>query len=228
MLRLNFFAWFENLKTQAKLLTVFGLVGVIIAAMAGVGVVTSSRLSTQAETMYTDYTIALTDFNQLLFNLNRYHESLVDVSRTPRASDFEIELKDIAPFRGEIERLVGNYEKLAHRTSTTGRDELKDLQELKAALAEFFNQGDAAINTIKESFENKALSSGQALAMRELGALAITVSLSPAFEKVTQRHAEQIKTMSEVAKDLSDDAKSMASNATYILVIAGIAAVFLG
>ena len=58
MLRLNFFAWFENLKTQAKLLTVFGLVGVIIAAMAGVGVVTSTRLSTQAETMYTDYTIA--------------------------------------------------------------------------------------------------------------------------------------------------------------------------
>ena len=31
MLRLNFFQWFENLKTQAKLLTVFGLVGVIIA-----------------------------------------------------------------------------------------------------------------------------------------------------------------------------------------------------
>ena len=36
-MRLNFFRWFENLKTQAKLLTVFGLVGIIIAAMAGVG-----------------------------------------------------------------------------------------------------------------------------------------------------------------------------------------------
>ena len=35
MFRTNFFRWFENLKTQAKLLTVFGLVGVIIAAMAG-------------------------------------------------------------------------------------------------------------------------------------------------------------------------------------------------
>jgi hypothetical protein len=134
-MRLNFFQWFENLKTQAKLLTVFALVGVIIAAMAGVGIVTNGRLSTQAETMYADYTIALTDFNQLLFNLNRYHESLVDVSRTPRASDFEIELKDIAPYRTEIERLVAGYESRAHRTSSSGRDEAKDLAELKAALA---------------------------------------------------------------------------------------------
>jgi hypothetical protein len=101
-MRLNFFRWFENLKTQAKLLTVFGLVGIIIAAMAGVGIVTNGRLSAQAEAVYTDYTIPLTEFNQLLFNVNRYHESLVDVARTPRASDFEIELKDIAPYRAEI------------------------------------------------------------------------------------------------------------------------------
>src|SRR6185503_17597158 len=105
-MRLNFFQWFENLKTQAKLLTVFGLVGVIIAAMAGVGIVTNGRLSTQAETVYVDYTVPLTEFNQLLFNVNRYHESLVDVARTPRASDFEIELKDIAPYRAEIEKLI--------------------------------------------------------------------------------------------------------------------------
>ena len=220
MFRTNFFRWFENLKTQAKLLTVFGLVGVIIAAMAGVGIVTNGRLSTQAETVYLDYTVPLTEFNQLLFNVNRYHESLVDVARTPRASDFEIELKDIAPYRGEIERLISSYEKTTLRTSSTGRDEAKDLAELKTALTEFFGQGDAAINTIKESFENKSL--------RELGALAITVSLSPAFEKVTQRHAEQIKTMSEVAKDLSDEAKAMASNATLILVVGGVAAVLLG
>ena len=57
MLRLNFFQWFENLKTQAKLLTVFGLVGVIIAAMAGVGSVTNGRLSLQAETVYAEQTI---------------------------------------------------------------------------------------------------------------------------------------------------------------------------
>ena len=185
-MRLNFLRWFENLKTQAKLLTVFGLVGIIIAAMAGVGIVTNGRLATQAETVYIDYTVPLTEFNTLLFNVNRYHEALTDVARTPRASDFEIELKDIAPFRAEVERLLSHYESTTLRTSSTGRDEAKDLAELKAAaIADFFNQGDAAVNTIKESFENKALTGHQALAMRELGALAITVSLALAFEKVT-------------------------------------------
>ena len=190
MLRLNFFQWFENLKTQAKLLTVFGLVGVIIAAMAGVGIVTNGRLSSQAETVYAEYTIPLTEFNQLLFNLNRYHESLVDVARTPRATDFDIELKDIGPYREEIEKLIASYERTTMRTSSSGRDEAKDLVELKAALTDFFNQSDAAVTTIKESFENKSLSNAQALAMRELGALAITVSLSPAFEKVTRQLRE--------------------------------------
>jgi twitching motility protein PilJ len=129
MQRRKFFGWFENLKTQAKLLTVFGLVGVIIAAMAGVGVVTNTRLATQAETVYVDYTVPLTEFNTLLFNVNRYHEALVDVARTPRASDFEIELKDIAPYRGEVERLIGKYESTTLRTSSSGRDEKKDLAE---------------------------------------------------------------------------------------------------
>ena len=77
MLRLNVLQRFEDLKTQSKLLTVFALVGAIIAAMAGVGIVTNNRLATQAETVYVDYTIPLTEFNTLLFNVNGYHEALV-------------------------------------------------------------------------------------------------------------------------------------------------------
>ena len=96
-----------------------GSVGVIIAAMAGVGIVTNSRLSTQAETVYAEYTVPLTEFNQLLFNVNRYHEALLDVARTTRATDFEIELKDIAPYRGEVERLIASYEKTTMRTSSS-------------------------------------------------------------------------------------------------------------
>ena len=43
MLRLNVLQRFEDLKTQSKLLTVFALVGAIIAAMAGVGLSTSFK-----------------------------------------------------------------------------------------------------------------------------------------------------------------------------------------
>jgi twitching motility protein PilJ len=228
MLRLNILQRFEDLKTQSKLLTVFALVGVIIAAMAGVGVVTNNRLAAQAETVYVDYTIPLTEFNTLLFNVNGYHEALVDVARTTRASDFEIELKRITPFRGEVDRLIRNYEATTMRVSKAGRDEAADLVELKAALKEFFDEGDAAVNTIKESYGNRSLTANQAQAMRDLGQLAITVSLAPAYEKVTQSHAKQIATLADVAKDLADESKTMATNATMILIVGGLVAVLSG
>ncbi|WP_455245588.1 methyl-accepting chemotaxis protein [Petrachloros mirabilis] len=228
MVRLNGFQRFEDFKTQTKLLIVFGLVGLIITVMAGLGVVTNSRLASQAEAVYVDYTVPLTEFNQLLFNINQYHESLVDISRTPRASDFAVELEGLAPYRGRVEELIGAYEKTTLRVSSTGRDEAADLAELKAAIAEFFNQGEAAVNTIKESFESKALTEAQTIQMRELGQLAINVSLQPAYQKVIERHAEQVKTMSAVAKDLSDESKAMAWNATLALIVGGIVAVALG
>ena len=228
MVRLNAFQRFEDLKTQTKLLIVFGLVGLIITVMAGLGVVTNTRLAAQAEAVYVDYTVPLTEFNQLLFNVNQYHESLVDISRTPRASDFAVELEGLSPYRGRVEELIAGYEQTTLRVSSTGRDEAADLVELKAAVTEFFNQGEAAVNTIKESFESKSLTEAQAIQMRELGQLAINVSLQPAYQKVIERHAEQVKTMSAVAKDLSDESKAMAWNATLALIVGGIIAVALG
>ena len=228
MLRLNVMKRFEDLKTQAKLLTVFGLVSLIILIMASLGVITNNRLSAQADTIYVDYTVPLVEFNSLLFNVNRHHETLIDVARSPRASDFEAEVKALSPYRGEVERLLGNYESTILRVSSTGRDEAKDLVELKTAITNYFNQGEAAVAAIKESFENRSFTASQALQMRELGQLAITVSLAPAYEKVAQRHAEQIKTMAEVAKDLADESKAMAWNATLTLVAGGFIAVLLG
>ncbi|HLZ32918.1 MAG TPA: methyl-accepting chemotaxis protein [Nitrospira sp.] len=228
MLRLNVMKRFEDLKTQAKLLTVFGLVSLIILIMASLGVITNNRLSAQANYIYVEYTVPLVDFNSLLFNVNRHHETLIDVARSPRASDFEAELKALAPYRGEVERLIASYESTTLRVSSTGRDETKDLAELKAAVTDYFNQGEAAVAAIKESFENRSFTPSQALQMRELGQLAITVSLAPAYEKVAFRHAEQIKTMAEVAKDLAEESKTMAWNATLILVAGGCIAVVLG
>lgn len=228
MRRLNVLQRFEDFKTQTKLLIVFGVVGLITTIMAGLGIVTNSRLATQAETVYNDYTVPLTEFNRLLFNVNRYHENLVEISRNPRASDLEAGLKEIAPYRSNVEELVRHYEGTVLRASSTGRDEAVDLVELKKALDDFFNQAEAAVNTIKESFENTNLTQTQAIQMKELGQLAITVSLQPAYDKVIERHAEQVATMSSVAKDLSDQSKEMAWNATLGLVGGGIIAVILG
>ncbi len=228
MLRLNALRRFEDLRTQTKLLTAFGIVSVIILIMSSLGVWTNKRISQQTEAMYVDYTVPLIDFNTMLFNINKYHETLQDLSRAPRAADFKVDVAKIGPYRQEVEQLIAKYQGKTLRVSSSGREEAKDLGELKNALTTFFQQADAGVAAIAESFESKALSAGQALQMRELGQLALTVSIAPAFDAVSSRHAEQIKTMQEVAKDLSKEANTLASNGTLGLVVGGVIAVLLG
>jgi twitching motility protein PilJ len=219
---------FEDLKTQSKLLTAFGIVSVIIMIMSSLGVWTNKHISQQPDAIYVDYTVPLIDFNTMLFNINKYHETLQDLSRAPRAADFKVDVEKIGPYKKEVDQLIAKYEAKTLRVSSSGREEAKELSALKSALATFFQQADAGIAAIAESFESKTLTSGQAQQMRELGQLALTVSIAPAFDAVSSRHAEQIKTMQEVAKDLSSEAAKLAWNGTLALVIGGIIAVLLG
>jgi twitching motility protein PilJ len=219
---------FEDLKTQSKLLTAFGIVSVIIMIMSSLGVWTNKHISQQTDAIYVDYTVPLIDFNTMLFNINKYHETLQDLSRAPRAADFKVDVEKIGPYKKEVDQLIAKYEAKTLRVSSSGREEAKELSALKSALATFFQQADAGIAAIAESFESKTLTSGQAQQMRELGQLALTVSIAPAFDAVSSRHAEQIKTMQEVAKDLSSEAAKLAWNGTLALVIGGIIAVLLG
>ncbi len=228
MLRFNPMQRFEDLKTQSKLLTTFGLVSVIIVIMASLGVWTNKRISQQTDAIYTDYTIPLINFNTLLFNFSKYNALLQDLSKAPRAADFKADVGKLAPYKKAVEDTIANYEASILRVSSTGRDEAKDLVEFKDAIAIFYNQAEAGVAAIAESFESKALNATQAQQMRELGQLALTVSITPAYERVTNRHAEQIKTMQEIARDLSEEAKHLAWNGTLVLIGGGIIAVLFG
>ncbi|OGW48587.1 MAG: hypothetical protein A2V62_00415 [Nitrospirae bacterium RBG_19FT_COMBO_58_9] len=101
---------FEDLKTQTKLLTAFGIVGVIIMIMSSLGVWTNKRISQETATIYADYTVPLIDFNTMLFNINKYHETLQDLARAPRASDFKGDAAKIGPYRQEVEQLLAKYQ----------------------------------------------------------------------------------------------------------------------
>jgi twitching motility protein PilJ len=228
MARFSMMQRFEDLKTQAKLLTTFGVISVIILMMASLGVWTNKKLSQQADEIYADYTVALIDFNQLLFNVNKYHETLQDLAKAPRAADFKADVGKLAPYKQQVNQLLANYESKKLRTSNTGLDEAKGLADLKGALTGFFSQAEAGVAAIAESFESKVLTPNQAVQMRELGQLALTVSIAPSYDGVTTRHAEQIKTMQAISSDLNEEAKSLAWNGTLVLVAGGIVAVVLG
>ena len=228
MFGFNFAQWFEDLTTKWKLLTAFGMVSMIIIVMSALGVWTTERLRQQAEAIYVDYTVPLIDFNTMLLNVGKYNTALLDLAKETHASDFRDGVGKLNVYKKEIERLIVAYEGTLLRVSSTGRDEAKDLVELKATLDNFFSQAEAGLAALAESFESKALSASQAQQMHDLGQQALTQGIAPAYAQIVYRHGEQIKDLEAVAKDLNEEAKQLAKQGMLTLIVGGTVAVLLG
>jgi twitching motility protein PilJ len=226
--KLGFREWFQDLKTQSKLMVGFGVVSVIILTMTVIGIVTLRQLSSQSQTVYIDYTIPLSDFSSMGTALTQHHELLLDISKTNRKEDFEKEVGRLVPLKQAILKHIEDYEATATRVSRSGRDETKDLALLKPVLTAYFQEADAALSAFIESFDKSQMTAEQSKEMRALGVLALTTNLTPTFEKLIGRHGEQVATMREIAKDLNDDSQGLAKNGTLLLLLGGTVAVALG
>lgn len=228
MVKFGFQEWFQDLKTQSKLMVGFGVVSVIILTMTVIGIVTLRQLSSQSQTVYVDYTIPLSDFSSMGTSLTQHHELLLDIAKTNRKDDFQKEVARLAPLKQAILKNVSDYEVTALRVSRSGRDESKDLGLLKPALAAYFQESEAALSAFVDSFDSSQMTADQGKEMRSLGVLALTTNLTPTFEKLIGRHGEQVATMREIAKDLNDDSQGLARNGTLLLLLGGAVAVALG
>jgi twitching motility protein PilJ len=228
MVKFGFQEWFQDLKTQSKLMVGFGVVSVIILTMTVIGIVTLRQLSSQSQTVYVDYTIPLSDFSSMGTSLTQHHELLLDIAKTNRKDDFQKEVARLAPLKQSILKNVSDYEVTAVRVSRSGRDETKDLGLLKPALAAYFQESEAALSAFIDSFDSSQMTAEQGKEMRGLGVLALTTNLTPTFEKLIGRQGEQVTTMREIAKDLNDDSQGLARNGTLLLLLGGAVAVALG
>ena len=228
MFGFNLARWFDDLTTKWKLLTAFGMVSMIIIIMSALGVWTTERLRQQAEAIYVDYTIPLIDFNTMLLNVGKYNTALQDLAKDTRSSDFKDAVGKLDAYKNEVEKTIVDYEGTLLRVSSTGRDEAKDLVELKSTLDSYFTQAQAGVAALAESFESKSLSASQAQQMHDLGQQALTVGIAPAYAQIIYRHGEQIKDLEAVAKDLNEEAKQLAKQGIVELIVGGAVAVLLG
>ena len=228
MFGFNLARWFDDLTTKWKLLTAFGMVSMIIIIMSALGVWTTERLRQQAEAIYVDYTIPLIDFNTMLLNVGKYNTALQDLAKDTRSSDFKDAVGKLDAYKNEVEKTIVDYEGTLLRVSSTGRDEAKDLVELKSTLESYFTQAQAGVAALAESFESKSLSASQAQQMHDLGQQALTVGIAPAYAQIIYRHGEQIKDLEAVAKDLNEEAKQLAKQGIVELIVGGAVAVLLG
>ena len=218
---------FYNLNTRTKLISSFGVVSLIILVMSSVGVLTLRQLSSQSQTVYTDYTVMLAEFADMGTALTTHHQVLTSMATITRQADFAAEVARLPQYRTKAKKVLADYEATEFRVSRSGRDEAKDYALLKSALQQYFQEADGALSAMADSFD-KSLTAEQAENMRGLGVLALTVNLQPTFDKTVKYHSQQILDMQDVAKDLNDDAQKVSENGTLILIGGGFIAVVLG
>lgn len=227
LLALETMPWFRDQRTEVKLIVGFGVISLIIMFIAGLGYFKLRQLANQSQTVYVDYVIPLADFNEVGTALTAHHQILLQIASVTRKSDAEPELGKLAKHEALIQQKIAGYESTTLRVSRAGRDEREGLAALKPALAAYFQEAKGAVEAYMDSFDRK-LSADQAEQMRDLGILALTVNLTPAFDAAVSRHSEQVRTMTDIANDLNEDAKSIADNGKNLMFIGGIVAVALG
>jgi len=216
-----------NLTTRTKLLASFGLVSLVIFAMATFGVLTLRQLSVASQAVYVDYTVPLADFAEMGSALTNHHQILINMTNITKHADFVSEFKRLAPYREKVNRVLADYEATVFRVSRSGRDEQKDYQILKPVVEQYFKEAEGALSALADSF-GKSLTPAQAENLRDLGILALRVNLQQPFDQVIARHHEQVLDLEDVAKDLNEDAQSTAFNGTVSLIIGGLVAVVVG
>ena len=216
-----------NLTTRTKLLASFGLVSLVIFAMATFGVLTLRQLSVASQAVYVDYTVPLADFAEMGSALTNHHQILINMTNITKHADFVSEFKRLAPYREKVNRVLADYEATVYRVSRSGRDEEKDYQILKPVVEQYFKEAEGALSALADSF-GKSLTPAQAENLRDLGILALRVNLQQPFDQVIARHHEQVLDLEDVAKDLNEDAQSTAFSGTISLIIGGLVAVVVG
>ncbi len=220
---------FTDLHTQTKLMIGFGAVSIIILAMTAVGVVTLGQLREQFRVMNDNSNVALADLAAFGNRFVDYHRLVLQLPEELRKKeDLEKALGRLSKIKQETYEPITRYESSQLRISRSGRDEATDLATLKGSLQAYFKEAEGASSALMDSFTDAKLTAEQANQMRALGILSVTNNLIPHYEKVIDRHREQLATVRAVAGDINDDGQGLARRGTMLLIVGGLVAVTMG
>ncbi len=220
---------FTDLHTQTKLMIGFGAVSIIILAMTAVGVVTLGQLREQFRVMNDNSNVTLADLAAFGNRFVDYHRLVLQLPEELRKKeDLEKALGRLSKIKQETYEPITRYESSQLRISKSGRDEAKDLAVLKGSLQAYFKEAEGASSALMDSFTDPKLTAEQSHQMRALGILSVTNNLIPHYEKVIDRHREQLATVRAVAGDINDDGQGLARRGTMLLIVGGLVAVAMG
>lgn len=219
-------SWFQNLKTLPKLIIGFSAVSAIMITVGLIGLIGLHKLKGELQSIYNGSTLAISNVGISSTNLGLYHSALLNLGRQTRKSDFEEALVPLAELKRQTLAPLDAYQASQLHESSTGRNESKDLEDLRKALRDYFTATEGAVGAFADSF-GSSLSDDQKQAMRDRGQFALSVEAASKYGSATLRVRELMTTIREVAKELNDNGQAEASYRTNIVLMGAVLALML-
>jgi twitching motility protein PilJ len=219
--------WFQNLKTQTKLMFGFSVVGVIIIIVGVLGVVGLLKLSDTLRIIYNDSTLSLANVAAAGSNLGLYHDGLLEAARARNKIEHQVAVKKLVGLKNATLEPLNAYAGGNLRVSRSGRNEHKDLKTLWDSMNAYFRASEGALSAFEDSYSD-TLPHDTRVLMHDLGTLSVSTDVATRYGQATGRVREMVATARDVAKDLNDDGQRVAEERGNYLIAGGIIAIVLG
>src|SRR5579884_1270122 len=206
MVKFGIREWFQNLKTQAKLMVGFGAVSIVILTMTGVSLYTLQQLREAFRLLNDESAVVLANLGAVSNGLADYHRQVTALPQEVRKrEDLDLIVRRLTQLKADAEKRIEEYGASAKRVSKTGRNEEHDYKRFRDAVTAYFKEAEGAFSAYAESFTDTTLSREQAQELRNLANLSITVNLSLLREQVIKMAGELFTTVRDLAGDVNDD-----------------------
>lgn len=229
MVKFGLKEWFQNLKTQAKLMVGFGAVSIVILTMTGVSLYTLQQLREAFRLLNDESAVVLANLGAVSNGLADYHRQITALpSEARKKEDLDLVVRRLRQIKADVDKRIEEYGSTAKRVSKTGRSEENDYKNFRDAVTAYFKEAEGAFSAYADSFTDTSLSREQAQELRNLANLSITVNMSLLRETVIKMTGELFTTVRDLAGDVNDEGQALAKRSGAALFIAGFVAVALG
>jgi methyl-accepting chemotaxis protein len=188
----------------------------VVAVMAALGWVGVATLQDNLRTVYVNYTEPVIDLATVRGNMGLYRNTVLQAVQAKNQREYESAATKLPSLREGIDKPLAVYANSAMRVSKSGRNEAEDLKKFRAAMDAYYASAFGVISALADA--NALPDPEMQERMRSLAATSEFAESAPKFKAASERFAELLKTVGEVAKDLHEEGEAAAGSAKRVLL----------